>query len=99
MTFVPLSSSRSIVLTSSFGCVVELSVMMMWVLVFFSRSLKNVEWGMVDMLSNMTRMCGVKARGVFSGKIPERDCSLKRIIQCEMTHLLCHDPMKHDDIK
>ena len=72
MTFVPLISSRSTVLTRSFGLLVALSVTIMWVLVFFKSILKKVERGMVGILSNMTRMCGVEASGVLRGSMPSR---------------------------
>ena len=74
MMFVPLISSRSIILTRSFDVLVALNVITMCVLVFLSREVKNDERGMVEMLSKMMRMSGVDVSGAFRGNMPESAC-------------------------
>ena len=51
----------------------------MCVLVFLSTAVKNGVRGMVEMLSNTMRMCGVDARGAVSGNIPDRTCIRQEI--------------------
>ena len=80
LMLVPLISSRSIILTRSFGVFVALNVITMCVLVFLSREVKKDVRGMAEMLSKMMRMCGVDARGGFSGNIPERTCVSKEMM-------------------
>ena len=73
MVFVPRISSRSIILMRSFGFCVGLNVMIIWVLVFLSKDEKNGERGMVEILSNIMRICGVEVRGAVSGSIPRKN--------------------------